>query len=125
MKKFLPIVFATCIAICILIYGVCNKNPVYDVPALMTGNVLLAMLSLITYVNLNNGIKANNPNAFVRAKMTSTMIRIFAFVMLILAYIFIVGKVNVKPNVFFFMGIYVIYTIIESAILSNLAKDKK
>lgn len=106
-----------------IIYYLDTRHIGFDFLALMIGNVLLAVISLLSALLVLQGIKSNNPNAFVRAKMTGTMIKFFACILALLVYVFLNDRsLPHKPSLFLFIGMYIIYAIIESAYLSKVAR---
>ena len=120
MAKYLGIIAGVFAAISLLIYVLANNTPgAYDTTALYIGNALLALLSIVAYFMVTSALKRNNPNAFVRAKMGSTMLRFFLCVVIFVVYAYLHGKEGIKPTVFMFLGMYMVYSIVESAILAR------
>lgn len=120
MGKYLGIIGGVFAAICLLIFIMSNNAlGAYDTTALYVGNAILAVLSIVAYFMVTAALKRNNPNAFIRAKMGSTMLRFFLCVVIFVGYVYLHGKEGIKPTVFMFLGMYVIYSIVESAILAR------
>lgn len=121
MGKYLAIVIGVCIALMGLCYGLYSKNPEsYKLSMLLASDAILAALSIVAYVMANNALKQTNPNAFIRAKMGSTMLRLFICVAGIGTFAYLNGKApDSKPTIFLILGMYVIYTIVEAATLSK------
>lgn len=125
MQKFISIVIGVAFVLGVVTIFLCNNNSVYDQTALMVANGVLAVLSMLTYMLMNNAIRTGDANAFVRTKTSTTMIKIFGVVMGVLGYVFLnKGQEGIKFNVFMILGFYFIYTIVESIVLSKVAKKK-
>ncbi|WP_118974616.1 hypothetical protein [Taibaiella koreensis] len=122
--KFVITVIVVCLILSGLIYYLHEQNPAYDIASLTIGNVTLAMVSLLSFNIIKRGIRADNPNSFVRAKMTGTMLKFFICIAILLIYIFVKDRVVHKPSLFLFLGMYVVYSAIEAVPLSQLAKKK-
>lgn len=125
MNKYLLAIIGVFLALCGMVYAFNASQPgSYDLNALLIGNGVLAILSAVTYFMVTGALKNENPNAFIRAKMGSTMMRFFLCVVLFIGYAYVHGKAGIKPTVFMFLGMYVIYSILESAVLSQKGKKK-
>lgn len=121
MGKYIGLVVAVFAVLLALIFALVNRTPdSYDLNMLIAGNAVLAILSIMAYVMVNNALKSPNPNAFIRAKMGGTMLRIFISIAGIVSYAYLKGKTPAtKPTIFLLLGMYVIYTILEAAVLSK------
>jgi hypothetical protein len=107
-----------------LIYFLFTKNVAYDMPSLLIANLILACVSLLSFNIIKRGIDSNNANAFVRAKMTGTMIKFFVCIAILLIYVFLNNRQVHKPSLFLFLGMYAVYSAIESVPLSKMARKK-
>lgn len=121
MGKYIGLVIGVFAALLALAYALGSKNPdSYNMPMLIAGDAILALLSIVAYVMADKSLSNPNPNAFIRAKMGSTMLRIFICVAGIATFAYLNGKApDTKPTIFLLLGMYVIYTILESAVLSR------
>ncbi len=116
----------------LLVSGICywldqsifslEGNPVYSFKILMIGNILLALVSLFNFLIIKKAVGDKNPNALIRAKTGGMMLKFFVAIGAMLAYIFINNKQVHKPTIFVFLGIYIVYAIIEALELSKIAK---
>jgi len=120
--KFTLTVVIVCILLSGLIYYLHTSNPAYDFSSLLIGNVALALISLLSFNIIRRGIQSGNPNAFVRAKMTGTMLKFFICIAILLIYIFVNDRKVHKPSLFLFLGMYAVYSAIEAVPLSRMAK---
>lgn len=108
------------------IYFYSRTNEMIDFIPLLIGNIALYLISMLSYSLISKSLKSENPNALMQAKMTGTMLKFFSVITLVLAYVFIFDReLKHKPNVYTFVGLYVVYMLIESVFLSNLARKKK
>ena len=92
---------------------------------LITGNLILFVATLLSFLFAKRGLKSENPQAFVRGVYLSIMIKLFICIMAALIYIFVFRKDLNKPALFICMGLYLVYTFIEVSVLTKLLKEKK
>jgi hypothetical protein len=105
-----------------LIYYLHALEMGFSIMPLMVGNIILAGVSLLSFFIISKGIHSDNANAFVRAKMTGTLLKFFVCIAALLVYIFVNERAIHKPSLFLFIGMYVVYSAIEAVPLSRLAK---
>ena len=122
--KFVITIITVCLILSGLIYYLYTQNPAFDFPSLLIGNVALALVSLLSFNIIKRGIRSGNPNAFVRSKMTGTMLKFFICIAILLIYIFVNDRKIDKPSLFLFLGMYVVYSAIEAVPLSKMARNK-
>jgi len=96
-----------------------------DTRVLITGNVILLLVILVSFILTRRSFDDPNPNVFVRAVYAGFILKFFVIAVAAFAYIMAVrDKVN-KPALIACMGLYVVYTIIEVRALLQLLKQKK
>ena len=96
----------------------------FGIKFLLTANLLLFCLSLLTYFIQMRGLKSTNINAFIRSVYASLLIKIFIVIIALAVYLFITkGKVN-KPSLFTSMALYILYTFIEVRQLMKISRRK-
>lgn len=98
--------------------------PEYRYSVLMTGNVVMALLSVITYFMVKKTMNAK-PEAFVRGVYGATFLKLMVCMASILLYAMLNKKDIHKPSLFVLFGIYAVYTAVETWLLGRLAKDAK
>jgi Na+/H+ antiporter NhaD/arsenite permease-like protein len=113
-----------CLILSGLIYFLYTQNPAYDMPSLLIGNVSLALVSLLSFNIIKRGIRSGDANAFVRSKMTGTLLKFFICIAILMIYIFVNDRKVDKPTLFLFLGMYVVYSAIEAVPLSKMARKK-
>lgn len=98
--------------------------PAYNFTVLMTGNVIMAVLSYISHYLVTKQIN-NKPDAFVRGVYASSFLKLFVCIISIVVYA-MVNKPNVhKPSLFVLMGIYFVYSAVETWLSSKIARQTK
>ena len=91
---------------------------------LIWGNLLLFMLTILSFVIAQRGLKNTNPHAFVRAVYGSIMVKLFATLIAAFIYIFLTRKDLNKPAFFALMGLYLVYTFFEVFTLTKMLKQR-
>lgn len=125
MKLYPIISTATLIVLAGGIYLYSQSNELIDNIALQIGNVSLWLITLLSFLMVSKSLKNPNPNAMIRAKMSGTLLKFFAVILLVLAYIFINNRqLPHKASIFVFLALYVVYIGIEALFLSNMARKK-
>ena len=95
-----------------------------DQKVLIAGNILLFVITLISFLLAQRGLKSSNTHVFIRAVIGSIMIKLFVSVIAAFIYISIFKKQINKPALFTCMGLYLIYTFLEVSILTKQLKLK-
>lgn len=121
-RPFVISVLVAALLLAGLVFFLHSQNPAYDMTSLMIGNAILAGVSLTSFYIISQGMKTGNANAFVRAKLTGTMLKFFVCIAVLLVYIFVKEKIVHKPSLFLFLGMYIVYSAIEAVPLSRMAK---
>lgn len=95
-----------------------------DRDVLIIANIILFVCNLASILLLQRSLKNSNPNAFVRAMMGSTVIKLLVIAISFAAYAFAVKRNINKPAVYISIFLYFIYLGIEVAIVLKLNKQK-
>lgn len=95
-----------------------------DKDVLIIANIILFVCNLASILLLQRSLKNSNPNAFVRAMMGSTIIKLLVIAISFAAYAFAVKRNINKPAVYISIFLYFIYLGIEVAIVLKLNKQK-
>ena len=123
-QKFYTIIAVVFIALSIVFYIVNQWDPAYKLPILIIANALMAVLCGISYVLVTRSI-SDNPHAFVRGVNGASLLKLMVCMIAALIYIGIYRSQVHKPTIFVMFGIYIVYTGIETYVLSGLARVKK
>lgn len=97
----------------------------FDRNVVVIGNAILFAITGISYMMAQRGLSHTNPNVFFRAVYGSIMIKLF--ICMIAAFIYIsMNKADLnKPALFTCMGLYLVYTFMEVAVLMKQLREKK
>ena len=96
----------------------------FDYPVLVFGNILIFSISLLSYWMAVKGLTTKNAHAFFRWVYGSVMIKLFLLAGIAFVYIMMNKKEVNKPGLFFCMGLYIVYTVIEVSALMKVNKQK-
>lgn len=94
----------------------------YDTRALHIANILLIILNLISYFIIRKKLRQERAQAFVNGVYSSTLLRLMICMTSIFVYAFATKDHLHKPTIFMMMGLYILYTLLETIALSKLAK---
>lgn len=123
-KKFLAAILIAFVVLSIVFFLMKTYMPAFRFSVLMTGNTIMAALSLGSYL-LIMGQMDSKPSAFVRGVTSASFLKLMVCMIGLLAYV-LINKPDIhKPTVFALFGIYIIYTAIETALLSKQAREAK
>jgi len=95
-----------------------------DQKVLIAGNILLFVITLISFLLAQRGLKSSNTHVFIRAVIGSIMIKLFVSIIAAFIYISIFKKQINKPALFACMGLYLVYTFLEVSVLNKQLKQK-
>lgn len=124
-KSFLPIVLLFVILNGFFIAGrTMLQRWGVDQNVLILGNLLLFLITLISFIIAERGLHDKNPHAFVRSAYSSIIIKLFICIIAAMIYIATYRKNLNKPALFTLMGLYLVYTFIEVSQLTKLLKNK-
>lgn len=125
MKKQVVIsVIAIFVVLTALFMYMKQSLPQYQFAVLETANGIMAALSLITYMLIDRQIDGR-PNAFVRSVYSASFLKLMVCMISILVYVLLNRATIHKPTVFVMFGIYALYTITETWLLSKIVRDKQ
>jgi hypothetical protein len=96
-----------------------------DQDVLIIGNLILFIVTLVTFLITYRSLKAKNPNVFVRAMYGGFIIKFFIIAIAAFAYIMSTKKQVNKPALFACMGLYIVYTFFEVRSLFRTLKQSK
>lgn len=97
--------------------------PNYRFNVLMGANILMAVLSLVSFFLVTRELK-NKPQAFVRGVYSGTFLKLLVCMASVLLYVQLNKPDIHKPTLFVLFGVYAVYSIVETALLSKLARVK-
>jgi hypothetical protein len=124
-KPFMPVVLLFLILNAFFIAGrTMLQRWNADQNVLIIGNALLFIITIISFLLAQRGLKNTNTHAFIRAIIGGIMIKLFVFIIAAFVYISIFKKQINKPALFTCMGLYLVYTFFEVSVLTKQLKQK-
>ena len=124
-KKFIPVVllFVLITAMIFILKSFLKSNG-FNINFLLTGNLILFVLSISGFLIQMRGLRSANINAFMRGIYSSLLLKMFIIVIAVLIYVFINGGNVNKPSLFTCMALYFLYTAVEVKQLMKIARKK-
>ena len=124
-KSFLPatILFLV-VAFLLLIFNDALIALKVDTALIRAGNLLLFLVTLLTWLFHKKALTAGNSQAFLRNLYIGVLVKMFLCLTVLLVYISLVKKVN-KPGLLIVMFLYLVYTFTEIAVLLKYSKRSK
>jgi hypothetical protein len=101
------------------------ENNGIDQDLLIIGNLLLFLVTFITYMISFKSLFSKNPNVFIRAMYGGFIIKFFVIAVAAFVYIMTAKKQVNKPGLFICMGLYLLYTVLEVTALFRFLKNRK
>ncbi|NSL88207.1 hypothetical protein ECE50_015300 [Chitinophaga sp. Mgbs1] len=92
---------------------------------LMAGNLVMALITLASYLMSRKGLASSNHNAFIRAVYGSTLSKLLLCVAGIAIYVLAYRPDVSKLTIFILLALYLIYTVFETISLFRLTRLKK
>lgn len=90
---------------------------------ILGGNTVLFFASLVSFIMHKNGLKSSTNSGFFRNTYGSFMIKIVICLIAAFAYIYSSGNSINKAAIFVCMGLYLLYTFVEVAIVLKKPKN--
>jgi hypothetical protein len=122
-KQYTAIISAIFVLLTVLFFTMHTYAPAYHFVALETANGIMALLSITAYFIVRKQMNSS-PGAFVRGVSGASFLKLMVCMISILVYVLLNRKHIHKPSVFVLFGIYAVYTIVETWLLSKLAREK-
>jgi hypothetical protein len=120
-KQFIIAIVTVFVLLSAVLYVLEMKMPGFRFVPLESGNVIMALLSLITFIIVNRQVDSR-PNAFVRGVYSASFLKLIVCMVSILVYVLLNRAHIHKASVFVLFGIYVVYTAMETLILSRTVR---
>lgn len=124
-RPLLPIVILfllTSVALLILKSLTATANINYTV--LLTGNLVLFLVTLLSFYLHRKALFHNNVQVFLRMVYSGMLLKMVICIAAVLVYVMVAGQGVNKIAVFGCFGLYFIYTFIEVKTLMQLSKQK-
>ena len=102
-----------------------GQSDAFTQTVLLVGNLVMVLLSVLSYAIGSKYANSQNNGAFVRGVMGGTFLKFFLAIIFGLIYI-VLNKDNIKiADIIGLMLIYIIYTTIETVTLAKSARVPK
>ena len=121
-KNFAITIVTIFVLLSVVFYTMKFYAPYFNLIALEAGNTIMALLSLTTFVMVKKQTDSR-PQAFVRGVYSASFLKLMVCMVSILVYVLLNREHIHKPSVFVLFGIYAIYTIIETWLLSKSVRE--
>lgn len=89
---------------------------------ILTGTGILALIFLLTYTLTVRDVSHRSGHRFVSTVTLGTIIKLLLCISAVLIWLLNVRKNLNKPDLFFLMGVYTIFSIVESAYLAKFTR---
>lgn len=123
-KSFLIATVVIFFVLSAVFYSMKTYAPEFRFNVLMTGNVIMAVLSVLTYFIVKK-TASEKPEAFVRGVYGATFLKLMVCIVSIVLYAILNKKDIHKPSLFVLFGIYAVYTAVETWLLSKMVREIK
>ena len=124
-KPFLPIVLFFIVLNGFFIAG---KNMLQrwnaDQGVLIVGNLILFLVTIISFFIAQSGVKSSNSHAFMRSIFGGILLKLFVSAIAAFIYIAMYRKAINKAGLFICMGLYLLYTFLEVSVLTKQVKQQ-
>ncbi|MBL7765087.1 MAG: hypothetical protein JNJ58_03265 [Chitinophagaceae bacterium] len=123
-KSFLLLTFILTLVLCFGAYLISGEQGYLSRNVMIPGIIILAIISILSFLVSERSLLHDNPNRFVRGVMASTFLKFFLCILSVGILLFSLKQKLHKPDLFALMGVYMIYSIVEAWILSQAARKK-
>ena len=124
-RMFFPLVLTfSLFTLILLIAKLFFDNNGIDFIVILIANVLFLLMSILVFRMQRKAMQHSNPNVFIRSVMAGMMIKMFAVIVAVMAYVLPSGKNFNKPAIFISLLLYLVYLAVEVAAVMKLNKRK-
>lgn len=88
----------------------------------MIGNVILAVVTALSYYLSHKGMTVRSGHAFVRGVFVSVFLKLLICAASVLVYVVLFKEFVTKGTLILFFLLYILYTVLETASLMRVAK---
>jgi hypothetical protein len=125
LKLFLPVIILFLLLNVLFFAGtILFEKWNVDRNVLIFGNLILFVVSFISFLISMRGLDTVNPHAFVRSVYGSIMLKLFVCIIAAFIYIMSFKKEVNKPALLICMAFYLIYTFTEVSVLTKYLKKR-
>lgn len=95
-----------------------------DQVVLVVGNLLLFLITLVSFLIAQKGLRNPNPHAFTRAVFGGILLKLLLCIVAAGIYIATYKSGLNKPALFGCMALYLVYTFLEVSVLTKMLRGK-
>jgi hypothetical protein len=123
-QRFLLITLIIFVLLNAVFFFVRDQMPEFDFTAMAMANLIMAFLSTTSYFLISKQLD-KSPQAFVRGVYSATFLKLFVCLVGVVAYALAQKPKVHKPTIFVLLGIYIVYTVTETLMISKTARKTK
>lgn len=117
MKKYLVTSGLAASGVLLSGFFLTTNGATFTRSTLMAGTLLLYLIYLLSYFLVQRKMKQNNSFQFVNAVSLATFMKLFLCIALVLCYLLMFRKEAHKADIFYLMGVYIVFAVVETAAL--------
>jgi len=121
-RQFIISIVVVFVVLTLALYALKINMPAFQFQVLESGNLIMALLTLLTYIIVNRHMEGSSM-AFVRGVYSASFLKLIVCMISILVYVLLNRAHIHKPTVFVLFGIYAVYTIMETWLLSKIVRE--
>lgn len=122
MKKVFYLSWMILLSFCLALAWWMNSISLTHFNITAGGTLVIALITLFSFWVAVSKMDHKNPYKFVKGMLLSTTMKFLMFIVTAAIFLVVQGKSLHKPNLFFLMGVYLIFLIMEALILSKFAR---
>ena len=121
----LLIIFIVINAVVLILNNLQMWVPLIDYTVVLVANLLLFILTFISYLVHIKAVNNNNPYAFVRGVMMMMVVKLFVLGAAVVAYLYLFKETKNIPALLVGLLLYIIYSVIDVRAATKLSKHTK
>jgi hypothetical protein len=126
LKLFLPILLIfVFVSLLTVVFGNRLNSMNINSSLLLSGNLLLFLVTGISFILYRKALFAANTQAFLRNVYSGMLLKLFLCMIAAFIYISAAGKDVNRTGLFILMFLYLLYTFLEVAILLKISRQIK
>ncbi len=121
----LLIIFIVINAVILILNNAGVGVPQINYTVVLIANLLLFILTFISYMVHVKAVNNNNPHAFVRGVMMMMVVKLFVLGAAVVAYLYVFKETKNIPAILVGLLLYIIYSVIDVRAATKLSKHTK
>lgn len=108
------------------VWALHTADPAYSLPAMLGADAIMLALTVVSWLLIRGQLGGGgSPQAFVRAVSSASLLKLMICGGSILGYALAIRPHKHVPTLLVLCGIYLVFTVVETALLSRMARLKK